>query len=70
MQRLTLVGSFYITFICLVPEFMRSAMNVPFYFGGTSLLIVVVVIMDFISQIQTLIMSNQYDSILKQANLK
>ncbi|AEO08273.1 preprotein translocase subunit SecY [Buchnera aphidicola] len=69
MLRLTLVGSFYITFICLIPELMRSAMNVPFYFGGTSLLIVVVVIMDFISQIQTLIMSNQYESILKKANL-
>lgn len=69
MIRLTLVGSFYITFICLIPEFMRSSMNVPFYFGGTSLLIVVVVIMDFISQIQTLIMSNQYESILKKANL-
>jgi len=69
MLRLTLVGSLYITFICLIPEFMRSAMNVPFYFGGTSLLIVVVVIMDFIAQIQTLIMSNQYDSVLKKANL-
>ncbi|QCI24009.1 preprotein translocase subunit SecY [Buchnera aphidicola (Macrosiphoniella sanborni)] len=69
MMRLTLVGSFYITFICLIPELMRSAMNAPFYFGGTSLLIVVVVIMDFISQVQTLIMSNQYDSILKKANL-
>ncbi|ADP67470.1 preprotein translocase subunit SecY [Buchnera aphidicola] len=69
MLRLTLVGSLYITFICLIPEFMRSAMNVPFYFGGTSLLIVVVVIIDFITQIQTLIMSNQYESMLKKANL-
>ncbi|QCI17881.1 preprotein translocase subunit SecY [Buchnera aphidicola (Acyrthosiphon lactucae)] len=69
MLRLTLFGSLYITFICLIPEFMRSAMNVPFYFGGTSLLIVVVVIMDFITQIQTLIMSNQYESMLKKANL-
>ncbi|QCI16153.1 preprotein translocase subunit SecY [Buchnera aphidicola] len=69
MLRLTLVGSLYITFICLMPEFMKSFMNVPFYFGGTSLLIVVVVIMDFISQIQTLIMSSQYDSILKKSNL-
>jgi preprotein translocase subunit SecY len=69
MLRLTLVGSLYITLICLMPEFMKSAMNVPFYFGGTSLLIVVVVIMDFIAQIQTLIMSSQYDSILKKANL-
>lgn len=66
MLRLTLVGSLYITFICLMPEFMRSAMNVPFYFGGTSLLIVVVVIIDFIAQIQTLVMSSQYDSILKK----
>ncbi|QCI21211.1 preprotein translocase subunit SecY [Buchnera aphidicola (Hyperomyzus lactucae)] len=69
MLRLTLVGSLYIAFICLMPEFMRSVMNVPFYFGGTSLLIVVVVIIDFITQIQTLMMSNQYDSILKKANL-
>ncbi|QCI17302.1 preprotein translocase subunit SecY [Buchnera aphidicola (Aphis helianthi)] len=69
MLRLTLFGSLYITFICLIPEFMRSAMNVPFYFGGTSLLIVVVVIMDFIAQIQTLIMSSQYESILKKAKL-
>ncbi|QCI19018.1 preprotein translocase subunit SecY [Buchnera aphidicola] len=69
MLRLTLFGSVYITFICLVPEFMRSAMNVPFYFGGTSLLIVVVVIIDFIGQIQTLIMSSKYDSILKKAKL-
>ena len=69
MLRLTLFGSLYITFICLIPEFMRSLINVPFYFGGTSLLIVVVVIMDFIAQIQTLIMSNQYDSMLKKANL-
>ncbi|PPI87880.1 preprotein translocase subunit SecY [Candidatus Pantoea edessiphila] len=70
MTRLTLVGAFYITFICLVPEFMRIFMKVPFYFGGTSLLIVVVVIMDFMSQIQTLMMTNQYDLALKKANLK
>ena len=70
MTRLTLIGSLYITFICLVPEFMRSIMKVPFYFGGTSLLIVVVVIMDFISQIQTMVMSNQYDTALKKAKLK
>ncbi|MDE5284741.1 MAG: preprotein translocase subunit SecY, partial [Candidatus Blochmannia sp. A2] len=68
MLRLTLLGSLYITFICLVPEFMRSIMNAPFYFGGTSLLIVVVVIIDFITQIQTLIMSTQYESVLKKAN--
>ena len=53
MTRLTLVGALYITFICLIPEFMRDAMKVPFYFGGTSLLIVVVVIMDFMAQVQT-----------------
>ncbi|CAL4325625.1 Preprotein translocase subunit SecY [Buchnera aphidicola (Protaphis terricola)] len=69
MLRLTLFGSLYITFICLIPEFMRSAMNVSFYFGGTSLLIVVVVIIDFIAQVQTLIMSSQYESILKKSKL-
>ncbi|URJ26046.1 preprotein translocase subunit SecY [Blochmannia endosymbiont of Camponotus sp.] len=70
MIRLTFIGAIYVTFICLVPEFMRIAMKVPFYFGGTSLLIVVVVIMDFMTQIQTLMMSSQYDSVLKKANLK
>ncbi|NJD85728.1 preprotein translocase subunit SecY [Candidatus Erwinia dacicola] len=70
MTRLTLIGALYITFICLIPEFMRHAMKVPFYFGGTSLLIVVVVIMDFMAQVQTLMMSSQYESALKKANLK
>nr|WP_232037543.1 preprotein translocase subunit SecY [Candidatus Erwinia haradaeae] len=70
MIRLTLIGALYVTFICLIPEFLRDAMKVPFYFGGTSLLIVVIVIMDFITQLQTLLMSNQYDSVLKKANLK
>ncbi|MFB6422230.1 MAG: preprotein translocase subunit SecY [Candidatus Malihini olakiniferum] len=70
LTRLTLVGAIYITFICLIPEFMRNAMKVPFYFGGTSLLIVVVVIMDFMAQVQTLMISNQYESALKKANLK
>lgn len=70
MNRLTFIGGIYVTFICLVPEFMRIAMKVPFYFGGTSLLIVVVVIMDFMTQIQTLMMSSQYESVLKKANLK
>ncbi|AGC03493.1 Preprotein translocase subunit SecY [Candidatus Blochmanniella chromaiodes str. 640] len=70
MIRLTFIGAMYVTFICLVPEFMRIAMKVPFYFGGTSLLIVVVVIMDFMAQIQTLMMSSQYESVLKKANLK
>ncbi|EPE37232.1 preprotein translocase subunit SecY [Candidatus Photodesmus anomalopis] len=70
MSRLTLVGALYITFICLIPEFMMVAWNVRFYFGGTSLLIVVVVIMDFMAQVQTHLMSQQYDSVLKKANLK
>lgn len=69
MTKLTLFGSIYITFICLVPELMREIIKVPFYFGGTSLLIVVVVIIDFISQIQTIIMSSQYESTLKKSNL-
>ena len=70
MTRLTLAGALYITFICLIPEFMMVAWNVRFYFGGTSLLIVVVVIMDFMAQVQTHLMSQQYDSVLKKANLK
>lgn len=70
MTRLTLAGALYITFICLVPEFMMIAWNVQFYFGGTSLLIIVVVIMDFMAQVQTHLMSHQYESVLKKANLK
>lgn len=70
MTRLTLAGAAYITFICLVPEFMMITTNVPFYFGGTSLLIMVVVIMDFMAQVQTHLMSSQYESVLKKANLK
>jgi preprotein translocase subunit SecY len=70
MTRLTLAGALYITFICLIPEFMMIGMNVQFYFGGTSLLIIVVVIMDFMAQVQTHLMSHQYDSVLKKANLK
>ncbi len=70
MTRLTLAGAAYITFICLVPEFMMVALNTQFYFGGTSLLIIVVVIMDFMAQVQTHLMSHQYDSVLKKANLK
>ncbi|REL25396.1 preprotein translocase subunit SecY [Thalassotalea euphylliae] len=70
MTRLTLAGALYITFICLVPEFMMIAWDVQFYFGGTSLLIIVVVIMDFMAQVQTHLMSHQYDSVLKKANLK
>lgn len=69
VSRLTLVGAAYITFVCLVPEFLIVKWNVPFYFGGTSLLIIVVVIMDFISQIQSHLMSRQYESLLKKTNL-
>ena len=70
MTRLTLIGGLYVTFVCLVPYIMTSAWNVQFYFGGTSLLIVVVVIMDFIVQIQSHLMSTKYESALKKANLK
>lgn len=70
MTRLTLVGAFYITSVCLLPEFMIVYWNVPFYFGGTSLLIIVVVVMDFISQLQTHLMSKQYDGLMKKAKLK
>ena len=70
MTRLTLVGAFYITLVCLLPEFMIVYWNVPFYFGGTSLLIIVVVVMDFIAQLQTHMMSQQYDGLMKKANLK
>ena len=70
MTRLTLAGALYITFVCLVPEFLLLTWNVPFYFGGTSLLIIVVVIMDFMAQVQTHLMSSQYESVLKKANLK
>lgn len=67
--RLTFIGSLYTVFICLMPELMRYCLGVPFYFGGTSLLIVVVVIIEFITQIQTFIMSTQYTSVLKKAKL-
>jgi preprotein translocase subunit SecY len=70
MTRLTLIGAFYITLVCLLPEFLILYWNVPFYFGGTSLLIIVVVVMDFISQMQTHIMSQQYEGLMKKANLK
>ncbi|MCS6996622.1 MAG: preprotein translocase subunit SecY [Casimicrobiaceae bacterium] len=68
--RLTLLGSIYVTVVCLIPEFLISAWNVQFYFGGTSLLIVVVVTMDFMTQVQAYLMSQQYDSLLRKANLK
>lgn len=70
MTRLTLAGALYITFICLIPEFMLIAWKVQFYFGGTSLLIMVVVIMDFMAQVQTHMMSHQYGDVLRKANLK
>jgi preprotein translocase subunit SecY len=70
LMRLTLAGAIYITFVCLVPEFLNLRFNVPFYFGGTSLLIVVVVTMDFMTQVQAYLMSHQYESLLKKANFK
>ena len=70
MMRLTLVGALYITLVCLLPEFLILKFNVPFYFGGTSLLIIVVVTMDFMSQVQAYLMSHQYESLLKKANFK
>ncbi len=68
--RLTLVGAVYVTLVCLLPEFLIVWKKVPFYFGGTSLLIIVVVTMDFMSQVQAYIMSHQYESLLKKANFK
>jgi preprotein translocase subunit SecY len=70
MTRLTLVGAIYITLVCLLPEFLIVKWNVPFYFGGTSLLIIVVVTMDFMAQVQAYIMTHQYESLLKKANFK
>lgn len=70
LMRLTLVGAFYITLVCLMPEFLRLQWNVPFYFGGTSLLIIVVTTMDFMAQLQAYMMSHQYESLLKKANFK
>ncbi len=70
MLRLTLVGAIYITLVCLLPEFLVVKWNVPFYFGGTSLLILVVVTMDFMSQVQSYLMTHQYESLLKKANFK
>jgi preprotein translocase subunit SecY len=70
LMRLTLAGALYITLVCLVPEFLNLRFSVPFYFGGTSLLIVVVVTMDFMSQVQAYLMTHQYESLLKKANFK
>ena len=70
LLRLTLAGAIYITFVCLLPEFLILKYNVPFYFGGTSLLIIGVVTMDFMAQVQNYLMSQQYESLLKKANFK
>ena len=70
LMRLTLVGALYVTLVCLLPEFLIIRYNVPFYFGGTSLLIIVIVTMDFMAQLQNYVMSQQYDSLLKKANFK
>ena len=70
LMRLTLVGAIYVTLVCLLPEFLILRYNVPFYFGGTSLLILVVVTMDFMAQVQNYMMSQQYESLLKKANFK
>ena len=70
LMRLTLAGAVYITLVCLVPEFFQSQWKVPFYFGGTSLLIIVVVTMDFMAQVQNYVMSQQYESLLRKANFK
>ena len=70
MTRLTAAGAIYITAVCLLPEFLIVGWNVPFYFGGTSLLIIVVVVMDFMAQVQAHLMSHQYEGLMKKANLK
>ena len=70
LTRLTLFGSAYIALVCLLPQFLVVAFNVPFYLGGTSLLIVVVVVMDFMSQVQSHLLSHQYDGLMKKANLQ
>jgi preprotein translocase subunit SecY len=70
MSRLTLAGAIYITSVCLLPEFLIVGWRVPFYFGGTSLLIIVVVVMDFMAQVQAHLMSHQYEGLMKKANLR
>ncbi|NNK99086.1 MAG: preprotein translocase subunit SecY, partial [Xanthomonadales bacterium] len=67
---LTMVGSLYLVAVCLLPDILRVVWAVPFYFGGTSVLIVVVVIMDFIAQVQAHLISHKYDNLMKKANLK
>ena len=70
MTRLTMVGALYITAVCLLPEFLIIYLDVPFYFGGTSLLIIVIVVMDFMAQVQSHLVSHQYEGLMKKANLK
>lgn len=70
MTRLTLAGAIYLVLVCLLPQIMMYTWHVPFYFGGTSLLIIVVVIMDFVAQVQAHLMTQQYDSLMKKANIK
>jgi preprotein translocase subunit SecY len=70
LTRLTVWGSLYVALVCLLPEFLISRFRVPFYFGGTSLLIIVVVIMDFMAQLQAHLMSHQYEGLMKKANLR
>ena len=70
LTRLTAAGAIYLIIVCLLPEMLRAQLGTSFYFGGTSLLIVVVVVMDFIAQLQAHLMSHQYESLLKKANLK
>ena len=70
MSRLTIWGSIYMVIVCLAPQFLIASANVPFYLGGTSLLIAVVVVMDFMAQVQSHLLSSQYQSLMKKANLK
>ncbi len=70
LTRLTVAGSLYMTAVCLMPQFIIVATGIPFYLGGTSLLIIVVVLMDFMSQVQSHLMSRQYESLMKKSNLK
>ena len=70
MTRLTLIGAMYLVLVCLLPQVLMYTWHVPFYFGGTSLLIIVVVTMDFMAQVQSYILSQQYDGLLKKSNFK
>ncbi|HTE40187.1 MAG TPA: preprotein translocase subunit SecY, partial [Steroidobacteraceae bacterium] len=70
LSRLTVWGALYVTLVCLLPEFLIAQLGVPFYFGGTSLMIMVVVIMDFQAQVAAHLMSHQYEGLMKKANLR